>query len=191
MWRRAELARGLWQPQGVEGASLLEAPTYGKAMLMSHSTLEGKGGEKGINLPAKKQLPAPTVLPPRKNISQSKERKIPRVFLAYPWAPATGIGAVPRVYILLLVWTPEDFPASQGLRDICLSAPGVTERLPTYRLFLRYSCSAFSATVSINLGLSLETSSGNTTVMGSESKSFTTTSVTREGTSESEEWVVT
>ena len=59
------------------------------------------------------------------------------------------------------------------------------------RLFLRYSCSAFSATVSINLGLSLETSSGNTTVMGSESNSFTTTSVTREGTYESEEWVVT
>lgn len=105
------------------GASLLEAPTYGEAMLLSHSTLEGKGGEKEINLPPKKQLPAPTVLPPRKNISQSKERKIPRVFLAYPWAPATGIGAVPRVYILLLVWTPEDFPASQGLRDICLSAP--------------------------------------------------------------------
>lgn len=173
------------------GASLLEAPTCGKTMRLPHSALEGKGVEEGINLPPKKQLPAPTVLPPKQSISQSKERKIPRVFLAYPWAPATGTGAVPRMYILLLVWTPEDFPASRGLRDTCLSSLGVTERLPTYRLFLRYSCSAFSATVSINVGLSLETSSGNTTVMGSESKSFTTTSVTREGTSESEEWVVT
>lgn len=49
-WRRAELARGLWQPQGVGGASLLEAPACGKAMLLSHSALEGKGMEKGINL---------------------------------------------------------------------------------------------------------------------------------------------
>lgn len=135
MWRRAELARGLWQPQGVGGASLLEAPTCGKTMLLPHSALEGKGVEKRINLPPKKQLPAPTVLPPRQNISQSKGRKIPRVFLAYPWAPATETGAVPRMCILVLVWTPEDFPASQGLRDICLSAPGGHRKatyLPTF-----------------------------------------------------------
>lgn len=38
--------------------------------------------------------------------------------------------------------------------------------LHTHRFFWRYSCRAFSATVSINLGLFLETTSGTVTVMG-------------------------
>lgn len=107
-----------------------------------------------------------------------KEKQLPVTPWFRPWAPAPAATRGHSAGVLRLPATGE-------------APEGGHEDRTTHRCFLRYSCSAFSATVSMNFGLLLETSSGTVTVMGSASKSFTTTSVTREGASSSEVWVVT
>lgn len=170
-WSLGDMQSSLWGAAAHLGGAGLRCPPRSKSNI--HISL----------LPEIKKS-----YPPNKTSSKGKI-KFPVTSWLCSWALAPG-GVIPTrlrslhfvwFFVCLFFWLPETHWALQAGRK----GP------PAHLCFLRYSCSAFSATVSINLGFFLETSTGTVTVMGSESKSFTTTSVTPEGTSESELWEAT